>query len=438
MFSFKSQDDGHEFKPLLVEIDEEPVNPLGRTVFWIVIAAILFTCLWMYIGQVDIIVTARGKIIPRGEIKTLQPLTTGVVRSIFIRPGDYVTKGMVVMEIDPSGVDPELISLQSDFDHVKIEMERISALLENRPMNFTGQDHDSGVLQVQEAIYASEKKRLALQVQVKLESLAQLDERLAVEQNIRDHTRYMADILSQKLQRLEKVKDIISQDKYDQTSSELKKYTGELTASGHRTAELNALKTQTVKELTYIKEEFRNALLAELSAKKQHSLFLKSQIEKTEFISARQQIKAPVDGFISQLFVHTVGGVVTPAEKLAHIVPSNSPLQVKALLLNKDAGFVTENMKVSIKIDTFDFQKYGLLDGTILQVSKDSMEDERLGLVYETFIVPEQTSMVVDGKDVPISAGMSVTAEIKVGRRRIIEFFIYPLIKHLDEGMSVK
>lgn len=111
---------------------------------------------------------------------------------------------------------------------------------------------------------------------------------------------------------------------------------------------------------------------------------------------------------------------------------------IKALLQNKDTGFVAPNMDASIKIDTFNFQKYGTLDGRVVQVSKDSIEDEKLGLVYETYILPEQTSLVIDGKDTPVSAGMGVTAEIKVGKRRIIEFFIYPLIKYMDEGISVR
>jgi hemolysin D len=95
-------------------------------------------------------------------------------------------------------------------------------------------------------------------------------------------------------------------------------------------------------------------------------------------------------------------------------------------------------MSVSLKIDTFDFQKYGVLDGELLQISRDSIEDQNLGLIYEIYVKPRQKTLLVEGKQTPISAGMSVTAEVKVGKRRIIEFFIYPLIKYLDEGISVK
>ncbi len=178
--------------------------------------------------------------------------------------------------------------------------------------------------------------------------------------------------------------------------------------------------------------------MVELAEKKQRHLYLQAQIEKAEFISTRQQITAPVAGYVSRLLFHTIGGVVTPAEKLAFIVPNNSPLLIKATLLSKDMGFIAENMAASIKIDTFSFQKYGTIDGNVIQVSKDSIEDEHLGLVYEVYIAPEKNTLFVDGIETPISAGMSVTAEVKVGKRRIIEFFIYPLIKYLDEGISVR
>ncbi|MCF6268030.1 MAG: HlyD family type I secretion periplasmic adaptor subunit [Desulfuromusa sp.] len=435
---FKSADDRHEFKPLLVEIEDRPLNPLGRAVFWIVIAAILFTCLWMFFGKVDVVVTARGKVIPSGEVKTIQPLNAGVVRNILIQSGDYVTKGQLLMEIDPSNVDPELASMQSDYKQVELEIERINSLIEGRKFKVNNEQYDVDVLQVQQDIYAAEHERLKKQIRVKQEILLQLDEQLAGEDNVAVQARYMFGVLEEKLIRLEKVRDIISRDEYENTRSEMKRYRSELGASQHRSAELSARKTQTAQEIAYIKEEYRNRLLIKLTEKKQRYLYLQSKIEKAEFISARQQIIAPVDGYVSRLLFHTIGGVVTPAEKLAFIVPDNSPLLIKATLLSKDMGFVAENMAASIKIDTFSFQKYGTIDGKVTQVSKDSIEDEHLGLVYEVYIAPKKNTLIVDGVETPISAGMSVIAEVKVGKRRIIEFFIYPLIKYLDEGVSVR
>lgn len=438
MIKFKAADDRHEFKPLLVEIEERPLNPLGRAVFWIVIAAILFTCLWMIFGEVDVVVSARGKVIPTGEVKTIQPLNAGVVRSILIQPGDYVAKGQLLMEIDPSDVDPELTSMQADLQQAELEIDRINALLENRPFRIADERDNGEVLRVQRQIYVAEKMRLEKQIQVKKEGLAQLDERLAAERKVAQQATYMSALLAEKLDRLAKVKDIISRDEYENTEAEMKRHQTEQKSSEHRLAEIEASRVQTDEEIACLREDFRNRLLAELSEKKQRYLYLQAKIEKAVFISARQQIVAPVDGYVSQLLFHTIGGVVTPAEKLASIVPSNSPLLIKSLLLNKDAGFVAKDMAASIKIDTFNFQKYGTIPGKVIQVAKDSIEDKQLGLVYEIYIAPGKNTLLVNGVQTPISAGMSVTTEVKVGKRRIIEFFLYPLIKYLDEGVSVR
>ncbi|WP_020677433.1 HlyD family type I secretion periplasmic adaptor subunit [Geopsychrobacter electrodiphilus] len=437
MFKFKPADDRHEFKPLLVEIEERPLNPLGRAVFWIVIGAIFFTCLWMFFGEVDIVVSARGKVIPAGEVKTLQPLNAGVVRSILIQPGDYVTKGQILMEIDPSDVDPELASMQADLKQAQLEIVRINALLENRAFAIDDTQYDAEVLRVQQQLYLAEQARLRKQIQVKREGLVQLDERLAAEGKKAEQTGYLFDRSSEKLERLRQVKNIISRDEFERSEAEMTQYQSDLKAASYRVAELEALKMQTHQEIAAIEAEDRHRLLTDLAEKKQRYLYLHSRIEKALFVSTRQQLSAPVDGYVSQLLFHTIGGVVAPGEKLAYIVPSHSPLLIKALLPNQDAGFVAENMLASIKVDTFSFQKYGIIEGKVIQVSKDSLEDQRLGLVYELYIAPDKNTLMIDGVETPITVGMSVTSEVKVGKRRIIEFFLYPLIKYLDEGVSL-
>ncbi len=119
-------------------------------------------------------------------------------------------------------------------------------------------------------------------------------------------------------------------------------------------------------------------------------------------------------------------------------MPDDAPLIIKATVLNQDIGFVTKQMSAAIKIDTFTFQKYGLIEGVVDSIGNDAIEDEKQGLIYEIKVIPTTDSLMVEGKEKRLEPGMNVTTEIKVGKRRIIEFFIYPIIQYMDEGLSVR
>jgi hemolysin D len=432
-----SKSDQHEFKPLLIEIEEEPQNPLGRIIFWTIMAALVFTGLWMYFGQVDVVITARGKVIPRGEVKVVQPLTTGVVRTILVKEGDFVKKGQVLMEIDPSQTEPELESMKANLMQVTLEIERIQATLADQQFDPQG-EYDQGLVDVQLQIYQSSKQRLYDQLRVKQEQLSQVDEKKSSLIKSLMQTNYLVGMHQERLSRLETVRDIVSREDFTNAQTELKGAKSDAEITAHQLEESRSACQQVIEEISLLKEDERNRLLGELAEKRRDQVYLQANVEQSTFVTERQQIIAPVEGYINNLLIHTVGGVVTPAEKLISVVPVDSPLVIKALVESKDSGFVEAGMAASIKIDTFSFQKYGIIDGIVAQVAKDSLEDERLGLVYEVYVDPQQLTIMVEGQEMPLTIGMGVTVEVKTGMRRIIEFFIYPMIKYLDEGMSVR
>ncbi|MDR1168213.1 MAG: HlyD family efflux transporter periplasmic adaptor subunit, partial [Heliobacteriaceae bacterium] len=190
--------------------------------------------------------------------------------------------------------------------------------------------------------------------------------------------------------------------------------------------------------LDIISREDYERTLSEISRYEQESSRIQASLKEIEFKSTQQRLVSPVDGYVNTLLVHTIGGVVTPAKEILSVVPADSPITAKVRVLNKDIGYIKEGMPVQIKIDTFEFQKYGMIKGVVKKVSKDSIEDEKEGLVYDVYIEPLEKTLTVDGKALNISTGMSLSAEIKVDKRRIIEFFIYPIVKHWSEAVSVK
>ncbi len=140
------------------------------------------------------------------------------------------------------------------------------------------------------------------------------------------------------------------------------------------------------------------------------------------------------NGVVQQLKVHTIEGVVTPAEALLVVVPKDQTLEVEARVLNKDIGFVRAGQLVTVKVESFPFTRYGVLAGTVSSVSTDAIADEKLGLYYAARVRVPRATMNIDGVDVLLSPGMSVTAEVKTGTRRLIEFVLSPVMTHVSES----
>ena len=144
---------------------------------------------------------------------------------------------------------------------------------------------------------------------------------------------------------------------------------------------------------------------------------------------------APVAGRVQELAVNTVGGVVTEAQQLMLVVPDEEQLEVVVFLENKDIGFVHEGMSSEIKIHTFPFTKYGVIDAEVTTVSDDATVDEQRGLIYRMQLRMAKNTLWVEGKEVKLQPGMAVTAEVQTGERRIMEFFLAPLLRAKSESI---
>lgn len=417
---FKDQDDSHEFLPIIAEIEEEPVNPLGRTMFWILIVLIIFTGLWLFFGKADIVVSARGKIIPDGEIKIIQPLETGVIKKILVKEGDFVKKGQILMEIDPSTTEPHLESMKANLEYINLERKRLNSLSNGRSFGVV----DSESAQTQKSLYQTSLADLNNQLQAKRKEIQGIDEEI-------NNYRKQLSINFAKEQRMNKVADIIAKNDLEKVKAENTEYRSKIQELRHQRAKAQ-------EEADYIHSNFKTQNLNELADRDKKATELDANIKEIEFRKQQQNIVSPVDGYVNTLLVHTTGGVVTPAQKLVSVVPLNAPLIIKATVMNKDIGFIREKMPVLAKIDTFDFQKYGMINGFVKKISKDSVDDQRLGPVYDVYITPLNKTLMVEGRETPITTGMSLTAEIKVNKRRIIEFFIYPMIKYWNQAIQVR
>ena len=204
-------------------------------------------------------------------------------------------------------------------------------------------------------------------------------------------------------------------------------------------------------------DEYKRSNLKDLDEVEQKRTSLNEQLVQAAQKYRLQTLTAPVDGTVQQLAVHTEGGVVTPAQILLSIVPEGSPLEIEAMVSNRDIGFVHAGQEAEIKVDTFNFTKYGLIKGRVESVSGDSILREKpvdkadakrhtgdesdssepagQELVYSSRVLFDQTQMQIDDRLVNLEPGMAVTVEIKTGKRRVIDYLLSPILRHRQQAL---
>ncbi len=441
------------FLPAALEIAETPPSPVGRAVGATIIAIFCLALLWATLGKVDIVATAEGKIVPSGRTKLIQPFETGIVRAIHVHDGQHVKAGQLLIELDPTMTVAEQDHLKGDLVAAQLDVARLKAVLSDgddplasfRPPE--GATAEQIEMHRQFLISQTSEQRAKLseldrqtsqkdaERRTVLANIAKLQATIPLLQERVDTRKYLSDKgLGSKMTYLTEDQELVGQQQdlaIEQTKME------------EAVAALATLKETREKTAA----EFRRTTYDELAKAEQKA----AGIAKDEIKAARrtqlQELTSPVDGVVQQLAVHTVGGVVTPAQPLAVIVPLDSQLEIEATLANDDIGFVHEGQDVEIKVHAFNFTRYGLIRGRVLSVSSDAVQrdgtadrahDASKGegqpaaenLVYMARISLDRHTMNADGRAVDLGPGMAVTAEVKTGARRIIGYLLSPVAKY--------
>ena len=430
-----------EFLPSALEIQESPPSPAGRLVGWLIIAIFTLSVGWSVLGRVDIVAIAQGKIIPSTRVKIVQPFETGVVKRSLVREGESVAAGQVVLELDSTLAAAEVEQLESELLSSRLEQSRLNALLEaistaetspglTPPAGATTDQiqrqevHRRQALAVYRATLASSRQNELLQtadLAVTRSHLGQLNATIPlITEQSASIKKLVDNNLAARTQWLDLERERIAQ------IEERKRSKSRILMAR---AKIESLKDE--REIYMAK--YRATLLSELTELDNALASYTKELSKARRLEELHHLTAPVSGVVNQLRVHTVGGVVTSAQPLMSIVPSNPTLVAEAWIPNKDIGFVSERQRVSVKVDAFPFTKYGLIEGTITHLSNDAVHDDKRGWVYAAYVALDRSFVDVGDKSVPLSPGMTVTVEVKVGQRRLIEFLLSPLIRGIKE-----
>lgn len=408
-------EDEAEFLPAALSLQEKPVSPTSRLTAKILILLVAVLIAWSILGRMDIIVNATGEIIPSGRTKTIASIDVASVKALHVVEGQRVQKGEVLIELDTSAPDAERDKALTSVMEATLQAARSRAMI-------TAVDSRKRPILTPIAGVPSKKMHEA---QRHLDG--QFQDFMAKLQRFDGAISHYAQALPLATQRAADYKDLAK----------------EHDVSLHAYLEKEQARIDLHGQLVEAKDQ-RTALIAET-----RRVAFDALAEGEKIVGAARQdalragshsnllkLVAPVEGTVQQLTVHTIGGVVPAAQPLMLIVPQENHLEVEAFLENKDVGFVEDGQIAAVKVDAFEYTKYGTVPAKVVHVSRDAIKDEKKGLIYSIRVALDASIIPVNSQEMALSPGMSVRVEVKTGSRRVIEYVLSPLLQHKRESFN--
>ena len=462
------------FLPAALSLQDTPVHPAPRRLAWGLMALFVIALVWACLGQVDIVASAPGRIIVSERTKVIQPLETSVVKRVLVKDGDRVHAGQVLVELDPTLAQADSASVQEQIRTQTSEHKRTQALLgfldpsfqPSTPSfppplssfppplsSFPRRRESSPVEPLDSRLRGNDGRHendAALQTQLNAEwqdiraKLTKLDAEATRRQAEIDTVQAsiakleatvpMAQTREADFKQLVHQGYISSHATQDKTRERVE-LERDLIVQRARLAEAQSTLTETQHAKAAYRAETQRLLqdrAAQAATKLQQ---LDAEHSKASQREKLTQLTAPVAGTIQQLAVHSVGGVVTPAQPLMIVVPDSNQVTAEVSIANLDIGFVNAGQVAEIKLETFPYTRYGTVTARVDVVTADAVTDEKKGSYYPAILRLNRGDMLIDGKRVPISPGMNITAEIKTGQRRVIEYLLSPVQRMGSESL---
>lgn len=428
------------FLPAALSLQETPAHPAPRRVAITVCALFAIAVVWATYGEIDIVAVAPGRIVVSDSTKTLQPLEAGVVRRVLVRDGDVVKAGQLLVELDATNAAADGASIQEQLNAAISEERRTAALTlairTNRAPALNGpaqtsEARDRAQLQAEWADVGAKLAKLA----------AELSHRQAEIVTVHALIKKLETILPITQQREADFKRLTEQGfvsshaGQDRTRERIDMESDLATQRARLTEAQAAIIESNQTRAAYLAEAERSLSERHAVAASKREQFTQER-NKTAQRARLARLTAPVEGTVQQVAIHTDGGVVTPAQVLMVIVPRDAQVSAEVVVDNKDIGFVNAGQTAQIKLETFPFTRYGTVPAIVKSVTADAVNDEKKGAIFPATLTLARTGIDVDGKRIGLSPGMNVTAEIKTGKRRVIEYLLSPVQRSLNESLG--
>lgn len=424
-----------EFLPSILEVTETPPSPVGRLVLWTIVVLLVAAGIWSFVGEVDEVAVAQGKVVPVGNVKIVQSGNKGVIKELYVKEGDYVEEGQPLLELDTTKTQADVDQLKKQLAYYGLTVDRLQAEMADAPFTPKKDDNlDPKDAAAQQTLYQSRRQQLAAQSQKAEAAIAQ--EEAAIRSAQAQQSKYIAmlDVANDKVARLESLyaSDAVSYFQLIEARATVVEYQKTADALVEEITKERGKLTEAQESRATVEADYRKDVMTQLvEAKKQYDGYAE-ELKKANETNQQAVITAPVSGRVNQLAVHTLGGVVSEGQGLMMVVPDDAAMEIEAWADNKDIGFIQQGQTAEVKVETFDFQKFGMVTAEVSEISPDAVSDKqdkekdnkyRLGLTVQ------------NDEGIKLTPGMNVTAEIKIKKKKIIDFFLDPFRQYKNEAL---
>jgi HlyD family secretion protein len=435
-----------EFQPDAVELELSPVPGGARWTLYVVIALLCFVVAWAWWAQVDKIVVAQGKLVTIEPAVVVQAPLASPVGTMNVKFGDVVHTNDLLATLDPTFPEADLTALYAKQKTLTANLARLNAERNSVAFDIRGKEGDlEWVMQYQAFLERGNEYRAKMnefESQYNKLLVQEKNNEATIEQLTQDVSAY--DLLEQKYVDLREkgsasAVDVLSRKIQSRDAK------GKLLTSQSRSLELVTEKDALEKQKLAYAASWKAKVVSDLIESHQQLEEVEQQIAKAERMNEFVDIRVPAnekykDFFVLEVAERSPGSVTQASEPLFKLIPVNAPMEVEIEVEGKDVGRIRIGSQVRIKLVSFPYQKHGTLEGTVSAISEGTLEKKdaagKSTTMYRALVtLDDSVSLQSVPADFRLMPGMSVIAEIKVGKRRVLDYFLYPLIRYLDDSV---
>ena len=461
-----------DFQPHVLAIEETPPSPFTRLVLWSLVSLLVTAVAWSWLSHMPIMTTAPGKFVTDAHTKVVQSLNSGTVQSILVKPGQTVADGQVLVKLDPHVNQARLNSAASDLGFNRLQQRRILRELGGQPDPAATPDVTAEMLSVEKRLAAAQLGTQRSKLEVDEAQIRQARANLAAGRQTLDEysEREAQDSGLERAAAPLVAEGALSGQEYVQLKDQVIVDRGQLAAQREQVEQLSAALTAARKQRDEDARAFEAQRYQDLESTAGKSYDLASQYAGAARDADLDHLTAPVRGTVQSVDIGSLGTVVQPGQTVLTIVPTDAPIVVEVDLPSQQMGFVKVGQKTQIKVSAYPFEEYGAIPGKVLSVSPTAESTSELAslpegeshqpetppqqgssssdadgqkgsspptLYYRVRVQPEKMWLDAEGQRRTMRPGMTATVDIETGQRRVLDFFLDPIVKYVSNGLTV-